>query len=210
MSIFLTADWHFGHRNIIQHCNRPFDKAEAMDARIIRMYNEKVKAKNIVYHLGDVAPFKKFPEISRAMGQLNGTKRNVMGNHDRQLSKQPQWWVTTGFNAVYDFPILFDKFFILSHERVEWIDQDGAYANIHGHEHNRPDLPTVSARSFNAGVDCWGYPVTLNFAIACMKYYEHIEQHPSPEKVWSGQHYRSTRAKLARLLRADDEPVVHI
>jgi len=34
--IFFTADLHFGHENIIKHCNRPFKSADEMDAMLIK------------------------------------------------------------------------------------------------------------------------------------------------------------------------------
>lgn len=33
--IYYTADPHFGHRNILAHCNRPFSSVEEMDKALI-------------------------------------------------------------------------------------------------------------------------------------------------------------------------------
>ena len=39
---FLTADLHLGHENIIKYENRPFPDKEAMDAAIIKNWNNVV------------------------------------------------------------------------------------------------------------------------------------------------------------------------
>ncbi len=33
---YFTADEHYGHANIIEHCDRPFDSVEAMDEALIK------------------------------------------------------------------------------------------------------------------------------------------------------------------------------
>ena len=35
MSVYFTADSHFGHANIIKHCDRPFESVEKMYEEII-------------------------------------------------------------------------------------------------------------------------------------------------------------------------------
>ena len=51
--IFFTSDHHFGHANIIQFSNRPFENVEAMNRAMIERWNEKVSPEDEVYHLGD-------------------------------------------------------------------------------------------------------------------------------------------------------------
>jgi calcineurin-like phosphoesterase family protein len=51
--IWLTADTHFGHTNILKYCGRPFSSIEEMDETLINNWNNKVNQDDTVYHLGD-------------------------------------------------------------------------------------------------------------------------------------------------------------
>ena len=51
--IYVTADLHLGHENIIKHCNRPFSSAEVMDAVLITNWNRMVKPEDDIFILGD-------------------------------------------------------------------------------------------------------------------------------------------------------------
>ena len=42
MSIWFTADEHYGHENIIRHCNRPFADAAEMERELVRRHNALV------------------------------------------------------------------------------------------------------------------------------------------------------------------------
>jgi calcineurin-like phosphoesterase family protein len=53
MTVFFTADQHFGHENIIKYCNRPFSSVGEMDEALINQWNSTVGKMDIVYHLGD-------------------------------------------------------------------------------------------------------------------------------------------------------------
>jgi calcineurin-like phosphoesterase family protein len=82
--IFFTADHHFGHANIINHCNRPFPTADEMDEALIDNWNVTVKTNDEVYILGD---FTMHPaaEAHRYLTRLKGRKYFIKGNHDRFL-----------------------------------------------------------------------------------------------------------------------------
>jgi calcineurin-like phosphoesterase family protein len=52
-NVWFSADFHFGHSNIIRYCNRPFANAAEMDKAILDRVNESVKADDELYFLGD-------------------------------------------------------------------------------------------------------------------------------------------------------------
>jgi len=76
-----TADHHWGHRNIIQYCNRPFDNEDHMDQEMRERWNSVVRPNDHVYHLGD------FTLGIRAWWyaeQLNGIIHVIPGGHDKR------------------------------------------------------------------------------------------------------------------------------
>lgn len=71
--ILFTADTHFGHRNIIRYCNRPFYSVEN--------WNKVVDKEDVVFHLGDFA-VGGAASWSNLLQRLNGKVYLIMGNHD--------------------------------------------------------------------------------------------------------------------------------
>lgn len=83
---FFTADEHYGHRNIIKYCNRPFDCVQDMDAEIIKRHNEVVTKTDVVVHAGDFTLAKK-AQAEIYINQLNGIHIFLSGSHDYWLGK---------------------------------------------------------------------------------------------------------------------------
>lgn len=72
MSNFYISDTHFGHSNIIRHCNRPFVNADEMDEVLIKNWNSVVTNRDTVYILGDFAFSKGIKQPSEYLRELNG------------------------------------------------------------------------------------------------------------------------------------------
>jgi len=131
MKYFIISDTHFGHDNIIKYCNRPFRNSAEMDEALIKNWNETVSNKDTVFLLGDFALASK-ERCQIIMNSLNGTKNLIMGNHDNYTEN---FYREIGFKTVSRFPIIWNKFFILSHAPME-LSETTPYFNYYGHVHN--------------------------------------------------------------------------
>lgn len=141
---FFIADTHFGHDKIIRFENRPFKDAAEMNSVIIENWNKTVKQNDTVFVLGDFAVADE-NMIKEWVSGLNGYKILVLGNHDRNYSYS--WWRESGFDEVSAYPIIYNEWYILSHEPL-YINSNMPYANIFGHVHSNPSYLKFSSQSF--------------------------------------------------------------
>lgn len=143
MKVFFIADTHFGDSNILRYENRPFSDVEQMDSTLIKNWNNTISKDDKVFLVGDFSEygFEKSREICQ---QLNGEKFLVMGNHDFQNEK---YYYDCGFDSVSRYPIIYENFWIISHEPL-YINRNMPYANIFGHVHANPLYKDVSEQSF--------------------------------------------------------------
>lgn len=143
MRTFIIADTHFGHSSIIKYCDRPFVTVEEMDRQLIEKWNSVVGKEDIVYHQGDFA-MGNVDRISSYRNKLNGRIFLIQGNHDGYSMKR---YYEAGFDKVYDKPIIYQDFFILSHQPL-FITESMPYANIYGHVHNNPQFIDYTSNTF--------------------------------------------------------------
>jgi len=138
--VFLIADTHFGHRNIITYCGRPFTDTDHMNEVIIRNWNSVVDADDKVYHLGDVAMGR--PGL-RVAARLNGRKILIKGNHDNCDLKE--------YTAIFDDVRASHELgrVILTHFPLHECQKARYTNNIHGHLHEKKVLMP------NGQVDPW-------------------------------------------------------
>jgi len=154
-STFMISDMHFGHKNIMLYENRPFSNVEEMNNLIMQNWNKTVGKNDKVFVLGDVSFYNK-EKTAQIIKNLNGCKTLILGNHDEERSVT--WWRETGFDEIYRYPIVFEKFYILSHEPL-YLSRNMPYANIHGHIHH---LKYDDKQFFNVSVECIEY-TPVNF-----------------------------------------------
>lgn len=82
MSVFITADTHFRHRNIIHlGRGRPFETIEEHDEALIQNWNSVVGEHDTIIHLGDAVMGPR-TESLKVIDQLNGHVILIPGNHD--------------------------------------------------------------------------------------------------------------------------------
>jgi calcineurin-like phosphoesterase family protein len=155
MRVWLTSDTHFGHENIIKYCGRPFSTVEEMDKEIIRRWNNAVKKDDIVFHLGDFCLGNK-EIVSKMVQQLNGRISLILGNHDRYKSNQ---YIEMGFAWASRFPIIYDGFYIMSHEPI-FLEVNSPFCQIHGHLHQN-DYVSPGNQHVNVCVEKTNYTPVL-------------------------------------------------
>lgn len=129
---FYASDLHFRHERICEF-GRPFDDINHHDEKIINDWNEIVTPKCKVLLLGDLAFNVGLPLV----GQLNGKKWLVMGNHEHKNIKEYVAYFEDIKSCFDDKKLGVIFTHIPIHEcqlyRWKW--------NVHGHTHayNIPD-----------------------------------------------------------------------
>lgn len=140
---WFTSDLHFGHKNIIQYCNRPTTYEEQNDWLINRL-NSFIDVDDDVYHNGDFAFINKKNKTKRVeiikgiLEQLNGNWKFVVGNHDNEeiLRKVCAELGKHEVLGSYHVEVFHDRKFILCHFPFRsWQDSRHGSINVHGHTH---------------------------------------------------------------------------
>lgn len=156
--VFFIADTHFGDSNIIIYENRPFSSVDDMNSILVKNWNDTVSENDTVFFLGDLS-FCNKEKTAEICHSLNGEKFLVMGNHD---TENEQFYYECGFSGVSRYPIIYNNFWILSHEPL-YINKNMPYANIFGHVHGNPIYKDVSERSFCVSVERINYtPIEIS------------------------------------------------
>lgn len=150
--IFFIGDTHFGHSQIIDYEQRPFVNVEEMDKELINRWNSVVMDEDTVFMIGDFSFYdkEKTTEICRG---LKGKKILIIGNHD---DKQAEYYIDCGFHKVYEYPIILEGFWMISHEPL-YLNKNMPYANIYGHVHGNEMYVDYSKHSFCACVERINY-----------------------------------------------------
>jgi calcineurin-like phosphoesterase family protein len=175
MTIYFTADTHFGHKNILKYQNRPFlvgtetydsyTRASVvnMDEQMIARWNETVGNGDTVYHLGDFA-FLQIKQAAQIFDRLNGTKILIPGNHDSLEIQQLPW---ARVHPYFEINLDGKKIIMCHYAFLSWNKAHRGSLNFHGHSHG--SIPPTTQRC-DVGVDCWDYrPVRLDQILTCIE-----------------------------------------
>jgi calcineurin-like phosphoesterase family protein len=157
MTIFYTSDTHFFHKRIIEMAKRPFNDLDHMHIELIRRWNSVVRPQDTIFHLGDVS-FGRSNETWDLLGELNGHKNLILGNHDKpRRAENAAWEFITPYREIRDS----GRHVVLCHYAMRvWNRHHHGALMLYGHSHG--NLPGDS-QSLDVGVDCWDYtPVTLD------------------------------------------------
>jgi calcineurin-like phosphoesterase family protein len=156
--IYVTADWHLGHANIIKYTNRPFDDVWQMDSILLENAMNTLKPTDHLYILGDFASNNKAHVAYTNALKALCTVTHIRGNHD---AKQVGGSLAESFK--YN-----SKHYYLCH--FPWATWTPNTVMLHGHCHGQQiPLPTDSRQQwrYDVGVDVeWGrrkfYPVSID------------------------------------------------
>lgn len=163
MQTFFVADTHFGDDNIRRYENRPYESVAKMDRAMIENWNKTVNENDEIYVLGDFGADGYEKEI---LSKLNGVKYLVKGNHDTNTNN---YYRQAGFIEVYDLPVLYKNFWILSHDAI-YVNRNMPYANLFGHVHNNPIIKDYSSQHFCISVERISYtPISFEDIVKKVK-----------------------------------------
>ncbi len=131
---YITADHHFGHKNIVGFCHRPDDHEQLM----MEHWAQAVPEDGTVLHLGDLVWTGNAWFKNMIAPHLTGERKLLIrGNHDTQ---RPSFYTQSGFKFVRPFAIKYDGRTISFSHYVWDEEQEGEIPEdlirIHGHIHN--------------------------------------------------------------------------
>lgn len=187
MSSWFTADTHFGHARIIDHCNRPYSSVGEMDAALIANWNSRVQPSDTVWHVGDFTLFGDVATVKKYRERLHGDIHLVRGNHEKKNqdfsgifeSVSDIAEVSVGVSGV-NYRVVLCHYAM----RVWHKSHQGAW-HLYGHSHGKlSDDP--NALSTDIGVDCWKFfPVSSQQIAAKMagKTWRPVDHHGRKDEL---------------------------
>lgn len=174
--LWFTSDLHFGHKNVIKFCNRPFQDVNEMNEKLIENWNSVVGENDIVFILGDTFWFNDSRAIKRCFQRLKGIIYVIPGNHDNfesyhRLSDEPRVILCEDITEVFlEFAdkTLYPKKICelcLSHLPLStWPHRENGSINFFGHIHSQPDKTEgvdqdllLHKNQCDVGTDYWNY-----------------------------------------------------
>lgn len=171
-NIWVWSDTHFGHKNIIKYCDRPYPTVELMNACLLGNYKNVVQPNDIVIFGGDVG-FMTEPKINEILDQMPGYKIQIVGNHDIHRD-----------GKLYD--LNFDERYLCM--VLDVVDHDTEYqllfthypmtnvpagcVNVHGHIHQH----TLDPWNINVSVEHTNY-APLNLKVVMERARQYIGMH---------------------------------
>lgn len=181
-NLFLTSDLHFGHRNVINFCNRPFADTKEMSEKLIANWNSVVTNNDIVFVLGDTFWFNDSRTIKKVLEQLNGKEIYILpGNHcdfdAYHRVDDPRIHLCQDIVCLWLTSADFDRrhwhrktmeIWMSHYPMMTWPHRENGAFQLFGHIHSQPgktegvdqDLPLHWNQS-DVGCDYWGWKPVL-------------------------------------------------
>ncbi|GJD90864.1 hypothetical protein BHAOGJBA_4407 [Methylobacterium hispanicum] len=154
MTVFLTADHHFGHPGIIRNAGRPFACIDEMDEVLIANWNARIRPDSVVYYLGDFAhkcPPERLQRIWRRLARPKAIHL-VLGNHDDAATLALSW--TSIERGILRMSANNRRFSLFHYGLRTWPGIRSGAIHAFGHSHNR--MPGFR-NTLDVGVDAWNF-----------------------------------------------------
>lgn len=184
------SDQHFGHKDVIGFCDRPFHDEFDMKEKMIEAHNKLVKPEDLVIYGGDTFFYHTKDEMLETMNRLNGRKILVKGNHDHKQ----RIMMNGGFELCVDemvmtlagekvqfshYPFRMPEwkfqYIVKKNKFIRWITRKNRRIYPQKYHNRRPvnkgqflihghthDKIRCIGRQIHIGVDAWGYkPVNI-------------------------------------------------
>lgn len=166
MSIFICADFHYGHKNILQYCERKFNSIEEMDQQLIKNFNSKVSPNDITYFLGDFSLSNNAEYLNYIFHSLNGKEKHLcIGNHDSPNALKLPW---TSINHYVELKYNGNLICMMHYPIKIWNKKHHGSICLGGHSHLKQN--EFKERYMDVGVDANSYfPVDLNYIVDKMQ-----------------------------------------
>lgn len=188
--IWFTSDLHFGHRNVIRFCNRPWFNEKQMGLGLIDNWNETVSDEDIVFVLGDTFWFNDSRSIKKVLSQLKGKDIYILpGNHDNfdayHRVDDPRihlcadvvvMWLESEEDLGWPKKIM--EVWMAHYPMMTWPHRENGAIQLFGHIHSQQgktdgvdqDLPLYWNQS-DVGCDYWNYhPVSFETLLNDMSF----------------------------------------
>lgn len=157
MKHWYTADPHFGHKNILHYCDRPFENTDDMDAALLQNLQDCVMQDDHLWIIGDFYCGKKNKDaalLNALFNSIPGQKHLIIGNHDHSSVKRLPW---ASIHDLFEMSDGETKLVLCHYPLLSWNGDHHGSLHLFGHVH---DKWQGTNKSINVGVDLWDYKPT--------------------------------------------------
>jgi calcineurin-like phosphoesterase family protein len=161
---FFTSDWHFGHKNIIKYCDRPFKTIIEHDKTLLDNLNSTVGKNDHLYFLGD--GFFRNPQIYLDEIRCENIFY-ILGSHDKMVLKFQDRFKFMGHKLFISLNK--KELYLAHHAHIVWPKSHYGSIHLYGHSHGnlgkrdesdyQKAVQTVLAhsKSMDVGVDTFSF-----------------------------------------------------
>lgn len=147
MSVFFTADLHFGHERILQYHPARGSTLDEMHQRLVDGWRSVVRPRDDVWVLGDFA-MGHLDDSLKYFHALPGKKHLIVGNHDGPRTRRLSWSSVAEYHEWRQKP---HKAVLSHYPFLTWNTAHYGTWMLHGHSHGL--LAPTNTTRMDVGVD---------------------------------------------------------